>query len=592
MEEKPYTSYEFGPFRLLPFERLLLRDNQPVALAPRVFDTLLVFVQNSGRLLSKDELMQLVWGERIVEESNLTQNIFILRKLLGETPHDHHYLVTIPLHGYRFVAQVRKGHEGHEGHGSAVAENDVAQTSAARSAGATAIAVLPFTVLGSPSSEPFEGIGIADTLITKLSKLKQLIVRPVTAVLKYAEAGQDLLAIGAELQVAAVLEGSLQRAGDRLRVNARLVELDSGTTLWADKFDDHLTDIFAVQDLIAVHIAEALELELSVEERRHLAQSHTRNLEAYQLYIKGRYFWDSRTEQGLFKGIEYAERVIKLDAHDALAYVGLADSYALLGEYLYLSPQEAFPKAKAAAERALELDPANAQAHASLGEVAFFYEWDWRAAERHYLKSIALDPHYASAHHWYAWFLMAMGRLDEARDSITQAQRSDPGSLTLNTVLGLPSYYGRRYEMAVEQYRETLEMNPDFAQARYCLASALTHQGHYDEAIAEYQQVRPLYEQQAASLQAFTYAVAGQKEKAQGVLEDLRRLSEQRYVSPYLEAVIHTGLGDKESALLKLEEAFQQRAAWMVFLNIDPFLERLRSEPSFAGLLQRVGFST
>ncbi|MBV9960374.1 MAG: tetratricopeptide repeat protein [Acidobacteria bacterium] len=587
MEEKPYTSYEFGPFRLLPFERLLLRDDRPVALAPRVFDTLLVFVQNSGRLLSKDELMQLVWGERIVEESNLTQNIFILRKLLGETPHDHHYLVTIPLHGYRFVAQVRKSHEGH---GSAGAENYVAQADPARR-GATAIAVLPFTVLGSPSSEPFEGIGIADTLITKLSKLKQLIVRPVTAVLKYAEMGQDLLAIGAELQVAAVLEGSLQRAGDRLRVNARLVQLNSGATLWADKFDDKFTDIFAVQDLIAVHIAQALELELSVEERRHLAQSHTTNLEAYQLYIKGRYFWDSRTEQGLFKGIEYAERVTELDADDALAYVGLADSYALLGEYLYLSPQAAFPKAKAAAERALKLDPSNAQAHASLGEVAFFYEWDWRAAERHYLKSIAIDPHYASAHHWYAWFLMAMGRLDEAGASITQAQRLDPGSLTLNTVLGLPFYYGRRYEMAVEQYRETLEMNPDFAQARYCLASALTHLGQYDEAIAEYQQVRPLYEQQAASLQAFTYAVAGQPEKARGVLEELRRLSEQRYVSPYLEAIIHTGLGDAESALLKLEEAFQERAAWMVFLNVDPFLERLRPEPSFAGLLQRVGFS-
>ena len=588
MEEKQVASYEFGPYRLLLSERLLLRDGKPVPLTPRVFDTLLVFVQNNGRLLTKDELMKLIWGDRFVEEGNLTQNIFILRKTLGESAQDHQYLVTIPLQGYRFVAKVKEHRD--EDAPSHTAEMSPSKSRAA-GARVTSIAVLPFTILNDPAGENFVGIGISDTLITKLSNLKRLVVRPTTAILRYASDKQDLPAVGRELQVEAVLDGTIQHLEERIRVNVRLVNVSDGVTLWADKFDDQFTDIFAVQDSIAKYVAQALEVELSGEEQRQLSKSYTDNIETYQLYVKGRYFWNTRTEKGLLKSIDYAQQVIRLEPGNALAYLGLADSYTLLGQYLYLHPQAAFPKAKTATVKALEIDPTLAETYASLAEVAFFYEWDWAAAERYYRRAAEMNPNYASGRHWYAWFLLSMGRFEEATEKIKEAQKLDPASLTINTSLGLPFFYQRRYERAIEQYRETLEMDASFMQARYYLASALTQLGLYEEAIAEYQKIIPVeYTQQASALLGYTYAVSGEREKASAVLADLKRLAGQRYVSPYLEAIIYAGLGEADHAFALLEKACQERAVWMVFLKVDPFLDRLRDDPRFVNLLRWVGF--
>ena len=343
MTEKQIVSYEFGSYRLRPSERLLVREGHPVPLTPKVFDTLLVFVEHSGQLLSKDELMRMIWRDTVVEEGNLTQNIFILRKTLGESPHDHQYLVTIPLQGYRFVAKVKKSYEDERAarapHSSVEAENTPI----------TSIAVMPFTLLNGLTDQQCVGIGIADTLITKLSNLRQLVVRPTSAVLKYAEIKQDLSAIGRELQVAAVLDGTVQRFEKRLRVNVRLVDVESGVAIWAGKFDDEYKDIFYVQDAIAEHVVHSLQLELSGEERGQLIKSYTGNVEAYQHYIKGRYYWDQRTEQGLLRAIDYVRQAIQLDPDYAPAYIGLADTYALLGEYLFSPPGEAFPQAKMAA---------------------------------------------------------------------------------------------------------------------------------------------------------------------------------------------------------------------------------------------------
>jgi tetratricopeptide (TPR) repeat protein len=279
------------------------------------------------------------------------------------------------------------------------------------------------------------------------------------------------------------------------------------------------------------------------------------------------------------------------DQNDAMAHVGLADSYAFLGEYLYMAPQVAFPKAKDAALKAQQLDPNLAEAYASLAEVSFFYDWDWLSAEKNYKQVIEMKPNYASARHWYAWFLMAMGRFDEALDNIRKAQTIDPGSLILNTVMGLPFYFEEYYEQAIAQFRDTLEMDPQFTHARYYLGSALAQIGAFDEAADELEKVLPLeYHQQTSALLGYVYAASGQRAKARKVLKDLQVASTTSYVSPYLQAIVHTGLGETDQAIAQLERGFHERAAWMVFLNMDPFLDKLRDDSRFSDLVQRLHF--
>lgn len=581
-------SYEFGPYRLLPAERLLFRSGKPVPLAPKVFETLLVFVRHSGRLLTKDQLMTLIWGDTAVEEGNLTQNIFIIRKVLGETPQEHRYLVTIPLQGYRFVAPVQEvtARESRSTFGG-----PVDSATAPDSRPTTTIAVLPFTLLNADKNERFEGIGIADTLITKLNGLKQLLIRPTAAVLKYSDAKDDLFAVGNELGVGALLDGTIQRDGERLRVNVQLIDVHAGITLWAAKYDEKYSDIFAVQDSIAAKITDAFKLELSSAERERVNKSHTENLSAYQLYVKGRYFWETRTEQGLKKALDYAQRVIAIDENNAMAYVGIADSYIFLGEYLYLSPAAAFPSAKRAILQAQALDSGLAETYGSTAEINFFFDWDWRQAEQNYERVIELKPNYASGHHWYAWLLMALGRFDEALQKIRDAQVIDPGSLVLNTVLGLPFYYERFYDQAIAHFRDTLEMDSGFVQARYYLGSALAQIGAFDEAATELEKVLQLeYRQQTFALLGYVYAASGRKADARKVLTELQSSAAESYVSPYLLAIIHTGLSDLEQAMQELERAFDERAAWTVFLNVDPFLDKVRAHPRFPALLRRLQF--
>lgn len=579
MTDEQSISYEFDNFRLLPNERLLFRDGQAVQLTPKVFDTLLVFVSNSGRLLTKEELMKLIWPNTTVEEGNLTQNIFLLRKLFGERPHDHQYFVTIPSQGYRFVAKVRvKGT-------SSVAATSKSETGTSFES----LAVLPFKFLGADRDEAYLGVGISDALITKLSTLRQIAVRPTTSVLKFSRPGQDPIAAGRELGVDAVLDGTVQRATDRIRLNIQLARVTNGETIWANNFDESFTDMFTVQDSIAKQVSNALALELGVEEKKQFARTYTANVEAQKLYIKGRYFWDQRTQEGMKRGIEYANAAAQVDPTFALAHVGVADSFALLGEYLYLSPHDAFPKSREAAEKALEVDKTNAEAHASLGEVSLFYEWNWSKAERHYQRSIALNPNYSTAYHWYAWFLMTRGRFSDAMLRIKQAQKLDPSSLTLNTVIGMPYYYQRMFDEAIEQFRQTLEMDKGFVQSHYYLGAALAQQEKYTEAIESLQRVvNTEFYQQTAALLIHAFAHGGFREKALAHLGQLNDVSQRQYVSPFVLAIAYVGMGDVDRGLDHLENAYEERAAWIPFLNIDPFLETIRSQPRFQELLTRL----
>ncbi len=585
MGEHRLIGYEFGPFRLLPSERLLLKDGKPVAVTPKAFDTLLVFVQQHGQLLSKDELIKLIWHGGIVEDGNLTQNIFVLRKVMGESPNDHRYLVTVPMQGYRFVAKVREVYD-ESAHATGQRPSPVSGQSP------LALAVLPFTLLNPPAGEHFGGIGITDTLITKLTKLKQLAVRPTNAILRYTNAPRDLAAVGRELGVEAVLDGTIQHLGERVRVNVQLVRVDGDSTIWADRFDETFTDAFAIQDAISERITQALRLEFGGPVNEQAPPQYARDLEAYQLYVKGRYFWNMRTEKGLKNSINYSQQIVAAYPDNALGYVGLADSYLMLGEYLYLAPDEAFPQAKAYALKASELDEGFARPWASLAEVALFYEWDWDTAERNYKRAIDADPNYAAGLHWYGWFLMLRARFDEALEYLKRAQALDASSLSLGTDLGLPFYFGRQYDRAAGQFRHILELNPDFWQAHYYLGAALTHAGLHDEALAELAQM-PLGEQQqqTSALIAFNYAVSGRQQRAHELLRALQQSARQRYVSPYLEALIYAGLNEREHALARLNAAYKGRDSWLVYARVDPFLDSLRAEPRFREMLQRVGLA-
>lgn len=579
MDTEQSVGYEFGPFQLLPNERLLLRGGHPVALTPKVFDTLLVFVENSGRLLTKDELMKLIWPHATVEEGNLSQNIFVLRKTLGENLPQQRYIVTLPLQGYRFVAKVKELHEPKEAAGSF-------QT---KLSAVTSLAVLPFKVLGGESNDQHLGAGIADALVTKLSRIGRIIIRPTTAVLKYSALGQDPLVAGREQSVDAVLDGMVQRVGPRIRVSVQLIRVDSQETLWGDHFEEEFVDLFALQDSISEQVARLLMPELTREERDQLLKNQTDNVEAYALYIKGRFFWDQRTEIGLQKGLESAQEMIRLDPDFAMAHVGLADSYNLMGEYLHLAPRECFPKARLAAAEALRIDPTLGEAHASLAEIAFFFDWDWTKAEQEYLNAIRLNPHYASAHHWYAWFLITQGRFDEARASLGRARAVDPGSLTINTIMGMPDFYERQYDRAISQYQRILQLDPHFPQVHYYLGAALIHKGLHQEAIATFKRIASTeYSQQTIALLGYTYGVMGERSLALETLNELNALSNQRYVSSYLKATVYAGLGDIDETFAQLEKALTERASWLVFLKVSPLFDHLRNDNRFTDLLRRL----
>ncbi|MFN2513362.1 MAG: winged helix-turn-helix domain-containing tetratricopeptide repeat protein, partial [Pyrinomonadaceae bacterium] len=454
--------YEFGSFRIDSTKRLMLRDGEVVPLKPKAFETLLLLVQNRGRVMEKDELMKALWPNSFVEEANLTQHISLLRKALGESPTEHRYIVTAPGRGYRFVADVRElGDNGGEPQREASAvplpSKDQEVTSVAGSAERDfqhksfkvsgerdttwwpsrtllavslllltvafsylwiagkvketrttirSIAVLPFKTLGVEAGEEYLGLGISDALINRLGNIRQVVVRPTNAVRKYSTPGQDPLVAARELKVDAVLDGNIQRTGDRVRVTVQLVSLQSGVPLWTGTFDERFTDILDVQDRVSEQVAKALTLTITGEEQKLLVKRHTGNTEAYQSYLKGRYFWNKRTEDGYKRAIEYFEEAIEKDQGYAQAYAGLADSYALLGSMgnAVLPRREAMPRARVAAEKALLIDETLAEAHASLAFVRMHYEWDWPGAEREFKRAIELNPSYATAHHWYAYY--------------------------------------------------------------------------------------------------------------------------------------------------------------------------------------------
>jgi DNA-binding winged helix-turn-helix (wHTH) protein/tetratricopeptide (TPR) repeat protein len=591
MSKSLQSCYEFGPFRLNASERLLLRDGQPVPLPPKVFDTLLVLVQSSGHLVEKDELMTKLWPDTFVEEATLARNISDLRKALCEDTGQHKYIDTVPKRGYRFVAGVRVT----EGDAILIQRRSKSRTVIEEIVETTrpgSLAVLPFKPLGPDGDDEYLGLGLADALITRLSNVRQILVRPTSSIFKYAGSRQDPVIAGRELKVDSVVEGSVQVSGDRIRVTVQLVSIADEVSLWAEQLDVKFTDIFAVEDSISQRVVEALTLKLTGEERTLLSKHHTENAEAYQVYLRGRYFLNKRTTRCIKKAAEYFQQAIQIDPSYALAYAGLADSLTLLVTWEPLPPLEGFPKAEAAAARALEIDPTLAEAHASMGHL-LLHTWHWEDAESAFRNAIDLNPGYASAHQWYSEYLAAMGRFDEAIAEILRAQELDPLSPNQNSDVGWVLYYARRYDEAIDQLRHAVEMDPEFLQSHVFLGQAYTQKAMYEEAIAEFDRAMELSGKGRLSilLVGHAYAVSGRTREALAIIDKLNALSKQRYFSPYRVALIHAGLGDNDQAFDWLERGYQKRDAWLIFVKVDPALDRLRSDQRFPDLLHRVGLA-
>ena len=586
--------YEFGPFRLDPAERQLLREGEPVALAPKAFDLLLALVRRSGHLLAKDELIKEVWPDQFVEEGNLPLNISTLRKVLGEGSDGRQYIETVPRHGYRFVADVRESQPGplverRTSRRVVITEDDEAASTRA----IESLAVLPFVNSSADPNTEYLSDGITESIINSLSQLPALKVSARNTVFRYKGREADAQEVGRELGVGAVMTGRILQFSDRLIVRAELVGASDGWQLWGAQFDREPSDILVLQGEIAREISDGLRLKLTGTDRRLLLKRHTENTEAYHAYLKGRYQWNKRTEEGLKRGIEHFQQAIDLDPVYALAYTGLADCYAVLGTFGGQEPRAAFPKAKAAAARALEIDPTLAEAHTSSAFVTQLYDWDWPRAEEAYARAVELNPAYATAYFWHATLLAALRRRDEAIAEIKRALELDPLSLPINTYTGWAYYFAREYEEAVKQYLRTLEMDENFVQAKWRLGLAYAQKGMHEEAIKDLREGLALSEDNTLILGAlgYAYAAAGRSDEAREVLSELDRLSARRYVSPYQRATVHAGLGEKEEALRWLEQAYDERSGLLIYLNVEPVFDSLRSAHRFADLLRRIGLA-
>jgi len=667
--------YEFGPFRIDVANRLLLRDGEPLPLTPKAVDTLLALIQSGGQVLRKDDLMKLVWPDTIVEEGNLTQNIYLLRKTLGERSNGQNYIETVPRRGYRFVGEVRQseaadlilaertkvqvvieeqeegggdGETGRRGDGemerwrdgetkkfgddSSVALSPplplslsprrsispsvlvaavfiaviaglfyLTYSGRSKPPGMTAriesIAVLPFKPLGAGSGDEDLGVGMADALITQLSNIRRIVVRPTSAVLKYRGTTQDLMAAGRELGVDALLDGKFQRADGRLRVTVQLISVRDGAPLWADKFDEQFTNMLAVQDAIAQRVTQALALKLSSEEQKLLAKRFTDNPDAYQAYLKGRYYWNLRTTAAIEESITHFAEALRDDPDYALAYAGLADAYAILAFRYDTQEQgqnDAMVKAKAAAIKALQLNDLLAEAHAALGVVKQRYDWDWAGAESEFNRAIELNPNFAHAHYVYSVYLSAMGRPDEARTEIKRAQELDPLSFSYHRELGDILYRAREYDQALEQFRRTLKLDPEdpmvFGVHR-TMGWIYQQQGRSEQAVAEFIESLRLQnaipERMAALQQA--YRAEGIKGYWRKWLELLQERIKNGRLSPFYLAQIHTFLGEKDQAFAYLQKAYEDRSLILPTLRFGPSLDDLRSDPRYAALLKRIG---
>ncbi len=635
--------------------RLLRRDGSPVPLTPRVFDTLLYLVEHSGEVIERDRLLDAVWPDAVVEENNITQNISTLRRVLGEARDSHRFIVTVPGRGYRFVAEVRATDENMGDQHRFTADGPAPSVSptpngapllvtdqgalrepprspsllrqhprlllfstiavlvmgfatlslwrapsrnpnapsgpAAIVIPEKSIAVLPFANLSGDPDNTYFADGIKDEILSRLSKIAALKVISRTSTEKYRNAPQNLREVALELGVAHILEGSVQKSGDVVRVTVQLINAQTDTHLWAETYDRKLTDMFQVETEVAQRIAKALEATLTGAETRALSTRPTASVEAHEAYLKGRYFWNKRTVEGYRQAVEYLNRAVELDPGYAQAYAGLADAYLFLVSDNVMGAELA--KGRAALQKALEIDETLAEAHASLGLNAVNFDWDWAKAEQEFRRAIELDPNYATAHQWYGEFLASLGRFDEGIRTIKRAHELDPLSLVISTDVAKVYLIARRYDEAIAQFKKALEMDPGFDVARGLLALTYSLNGQHNEAVDEFHKLKDFAENPMfLAWQGNVYGAAGRRDEAERIANQLRELSRRIHVSPMCFAMLYAGVGEKEETFAWFEKVFEERAPWgAISLKGSPLFDNFRSDPRFADLLRRANFA-
>jgi DNA-binding winged helix-turn-helix (wHTH) protein/TolB-like protein/Flp pilus assembly protein TadD len=454
------------------------------------------------------------------------------------------------------------------------------------------IAVLPFKPLVSESRDESLEMGMADTLIARLSNIREINVRPIGAVRKYAGLEQDAVAAGRELKVDGVLDGQIQKSGDKIRVTARMVRVENGATLWTGQFNEKMTDIFAVQDSISERVASALAVKLSGKEIGQLARHHTESADAYQLYLMGRYHLNRLTDDGFLKSLEYFQQAIDKDANFAAAYTGMAQSYNALGDFNVLLPKDVGPKARLAALTALKLDDTSAESHTALAVTELTYDWDWAAAEQEFKRAIELNPSDSEAHYEYGFFLAFFGEFDRAIAEMKRAQELDPVSLVKLTGLGQVLLLARRYDEALEQCGKALEMDPNLGFAHWLQGLAYLWKGMHEPAILALQKSIPLSGEsldEPASL-GLAYALSGKIGDARRILNELKQRSKRKYLSPAAIAPLYAALGEPDKAFALLDKAFEDRDTLMLAISVEPMFDQLRSDRRFDELLRRIGF--
>lgn len=579
--------YEFHGFRLEEDQLRLLYEDRPVPLKPKILDLLLFLIQKRGQLIAKDELMKEIWPDAIVEENNITVSMSILRKTLGEEAGDRQFIETVPRRGYRFVAEVT---ERSTEQAQAVNADERLQKDQ-RHEPIDSLAVIPQEGLDKDFNVEYLSEGITESIINLLSRVPSLRVLACSTVFRFKAKNIDPQQVGQLLNVKAVMMIRVIRVADKLIIRSELVKVSDGSQIWGEQYNRNHSDILAIQEEIAKAIAESLKFKLSRADQISLGKRWTENSQAYNRYLRGRYFWNKYSKEWVLKSIEVFKEAIAIDSDYALAYCGLADAYFRLSN-VHLPPREVLPKAKEAALRAVEIDPNLAEAHSSLGLVKVYYDHEWSVAESEFRKALLLNPSLVLAHQRIGSYLTFMGRFEESIKHYETALELDPFSLQINTNLATTYFLRGEYERATNHLKRTSELEPQYMPTVFVQGCVYIQQGRLADAIEQFQSIYKLDDEAylALGFMGYAHALAGQRAEAETILNVLEEISQRRYVSPYSMLVIYLALGPEERVFELLDKIHADRNEWSVWLNVSPELRTVRNDPRFKSLLRRVGF--
>lgn len=617
------------------------KSGRNITLTPRAFDVLTFLIKNAGRTVEKQEIFDAVWKETFVSDNALTKIIKEIRQAINDDAIHPRYIETVPKRGYRFICKVESKskkntlkieiippaelviEEAGESNetipqlhrkipphfvfskkllvltlAGVISISLLAiwialrqKTAEAPASTIRSIAVLPFKPLNSESRDESLEMGMAETLITRLSSLRQVTVRPISAVRKYTDLQQDPVKAGREIQVETVLDGSIQKSGERLRITVRLVNVRSGEPLWSEQFDENFTDIFRVQDSIAERVTNALTLKLTGSEKEQLAKHLTDDTNAYQLYLRGQLLWHGRRQKWIEQSLAYYEKALEKDPNFALAHIGVAESYMMLAGHRKIPMEEAEIKARPSILRALEIDHNLAQARNALAELKYQFEYDWSGAEKEFKKALELNPNVAWIHQANGWFLMCMGRFDEAKIEMEKALELDPSSLTVNVGRGRLYYFSRQYDQALQHFQNIIAVEPNEGSSFYSLDAIYVQKQMYDKVFESF--IKSIAENGAPPeiIEEFRQAFkeSGWNGFLRKRLEIFERKAKKDQVDPYSLARIYVQLGQKDEAFKALEKMIEMRQPAAIQLKIEPAYDALRDDPRFDQLIRKIG---